>query len=157
LNDSGLRDLRLVLGVGAACGLTWAVCQSLGLASAAPYGVVMAAVLMRPDFQPWPRPLLVLLPVLVVVGLGLGTFLKPLLEAPEVWQFAVVTAIAQCLGQALPDRLMLVRNLLAVLAVLPLLGSNATCCRRGTSCWRCSWAWGRPHWCSPGWGCQPTA
>jgi uncharacterized membrane protein YgaE (UPF0421/DUF939 family) len=126
LNDSGLRDLRLVLGVGAACGLTWAVCQSVGLASAAPYGVVMAAVLMRPDFQPWPRPLLVLLPVLVVVGLGLGTFLKPLLEAPEVWQFAVVTAIAQCLGQALPDRLMLVRNLLAVLAVLPLLGSNAT-------------------------------
>ena len=71
MNDSGLRDLRLVLGVGAACGLTWAVCQSVGLASAAPYGVVMAAVLMRPDFQPWPRPLLVLLPVLLQLVVGL--------------------------------------------------------------------------------------
>ena len=28
--------------------------------------------------------------------------LKPLLEAPAVWQFAVVTACAQILGQALP-------------------------------------------------------
>jgi uncharacterized membrane protein YgaE (UPF0421/DUF939 family) len=43
-----------------------------------------------------------------------------------VWQFAVVTAMAQLLGQALPDKLMMVRNLLAVLAVLPLLGGNAT-------------------------------
>ncbi len=131
MNDCSLRDLRLVLGVSAACGLTWAICQSIGLASAAPYGVVVAAVLMRPDFKPWPRPLLVLLPVLVMVGLSLGTFLKPLLEAPEVWQFAVVTATAQCLGQALPDRLMQVRNLLAVIAVLPLLSSNAT--------WLSSW------------------
>jgi uncharacterized membrane protein YgaE (UPF0421/DUF939 family) len=96
------------------------------MGSAAPYGVVIAAVLMRPDFQPWPKPVLVLLPIVVALGLSLGTFLKPLLEGPEVWQFAVVTAMAQGLGQALPDRLMLVRNLLAVLAVLPLLGGNAT-------------------------------
>ncbi|MFN7899927.1 MAG: FUSC family protein [Synechococcaceae cyanobacterium] len=126
MSGTGLRDLRLVAAVGLAAGLTWTLCQTLGLASAAPYGVVIAAVLMRPDFEPWPKPALVLLPLVVTVGLSLGTFLKPLLEAPEVWQFAVVTAIAQCLGQALPDRLMLVRNLLAVLAVLPLLGGNAT-------------------------------
>ncbi len=126
MSGTGLRDLRLVAGVAIAAALTWTLCQTVGMASAAPYGVVIAAVLMRPDFQPWPKPALVLLPLVVAVGLSLGTFLKPLLEAPEVWQFAVVTAIAQCLGQALPDRLMLVRNLLAVLAVLPLLGGNAT-------------------------------
>ena len=126
MSCNGLRGLRLVAGVALAAALTWTLCQTLGMAAAAPYGVVIAAVLMRPDFQPWPKPVLVLLPLVVTVGLSLGTFLKPLLEAPEVWQFAVVTAIAQCLGQALPDRLMLVRNLLAVLAVLPLLGGNAT-------------------------------
>lgn len=126
MSGTGLRDLRLVAAVAIAAGLTLTLCQTLGMASAAPYGVVIAAVLMRPDFEPWPKPALVLLPLVVTVGLSLGTFLKPLLEAPEVWQFAVVTAIAQCLGQALPDRLMLVRNLLAVLAVLPLLGGNAT-------------------------------
>jgi uncharacterized membrane protein YgaE (UPF0421/DUF939 family) len=126
LKSTGLRGLRLVAAVALAAALTWTICQTLGLAAAAPYGVVIAAVLMRPDFQPWPKPALVLLPLVVTVGLSLGTFLKPLLEAPEVWQFAVVTAIAQGLGQALPDRLMLARNLLAVLAVLPLLGGNAT-------------------------------
>ncbi|MEB3360714.1 MAG: hypothetical protein VKI42_01165, partial [Synechococcaceae cyanobacterium] len=126
MSGNGLRGLRLVAGVAIAAALTWTLCQTLGMASAAPYGVVIAAVLMRPDFQPWPKPVLVLLPTVVGLGLGLGTFLKPLLEGPEVWQFAVVTAIAQGLGQALPDRLMLVRNLLAVLAVLPLLGGNAT-------------------------------
>ncbi|MFM8276768.1 MAG: FUSC family protein [Cyanobium sp.] len=126
MKSTGLRGLRLVAAVALAAALTWTICQTLGLAAAAPYGVVIAAVLMRPDFQPWPKPALVLLPLVVTVGLSLGTFLKPLLEAPEVWQFAVVTAIAQGLGQALPDRLMLARNLLAVLAVLPLLGGNAT-------------------------------
>jgi len=68
----------------------------------------------------------VLLPVVVTIGLGLGTVLKPLLQGPTVWQFAVVSACAQILGQALPDKLALVRNLLAVVAVLPLLGANAT-------------------------------
>ena len=126
MSGNGLRDLRLVAGVAIAAALTWTLCQTLGMASAAPYGVVIAAVLMRPDFRSWPKPIFVLLPLVVGLGLSLGTVLKPLLEGPEVWQFAVVTAIAQCLGQALPDRLMLVRNLLAVLAVLPLLGSNAT-------------------------------
>ena len=126
MKSTGLRGLRLVAAVALAAALTWTICQTLGLAAAAPYGVVIAAVLVRPDFQPWPKPALVLLPLVVTVGLSLGTFLKPLLEAPEVWQFAVVTAIAQGLGQALPDRLMLARNLLAVLAVLPLLGGNAT-------------------------------
>lgn len=120
------RRLRLVVAVALASGLTWVICHSLGLGSATPYGVVIAALFLRPGFDRWPPPVFVLLPLVVVFGLSLGTVLKPLLQAPQVWQFAVITALAQLLGQALPDKLMLVRNLLAVLAVLPLLGSNAT-------------------------------
>jgi uncharacterized membrane protein YgaE (UPF0421/DUF939 family) len=126
LSSGAFRRLRLVLAVALASGLTWAICHSVGLGSATPYGVVVAALFIRPGFDRWPPPVFVLLPVVVVIGLSLGTALKPLLEAPQVWQFAVITVIAQMFGQALPDKLMLVRNLLAVLAVLPLLGSNAT-------------------------------
>ena len=115
-----------MLSVSLASALTWAICPTLGLGSATPYGVVVAALFIRPAFDRWPPPVYVLLPGVMVLGLSLGTALKPLLQAPQVWQFAVVTTIAQILGQALPDKLMMVRNLLAVLAVLPLLGSNAT-------------------------------
>ncbi len=120
------RSVRLVLAVALASSLTWAICGSIGLQPATPYGVAIAALFIRPGFDRWPRPVFLLLPLLLIVGLSLGTTLKPLLDAPEVWQFAVVTAIAQLLGQALPDRLMRVRSLLAVLAVLPLMSSNAT-------------------------------
>lgn len=126
MRDSGLRSWRLVLAVALASSLSWAICHSFGLGAATPYGVVIAALFIRPAFDRWPTPVFVLLPLVVMVGLSLGTLLKPLLQAPQVWQFAVVTAIAQMLGQALPDKLMLVRNVLAVMAVLPLLSGNAT-------------------------------
>ena len=122
----GFQDLRRVATVAMACGVTWAICQALGLGGATPYGVVIAAVLVRPGFDRWPRAVFVLLPLVVSLGLGLGTLLKPLIEGPQVWQFAVVTCLALLLGQALPDKLAMLRNLLAVLAVLPLLGSDAT-------------------------------
>jgi len=118
--------LRLVLVVGLAGALTWAICRSFGLGGATAYGVVVAALIVRPRFDRWPPAVFVLLPVVVTMGLALGTVLKPLLQGPPVWQFAVVTACAQILGQALPDKLLLVRNILAVLAVLPLLSTNAT-------------------------------
>ena len=121
-----LRALRLVLVVGLATALTWSACHALGIGSGAAYGVVVAAVMVRPDFRRLPPPLFVLLPVVVGLGLGLGTLLRPLIEAPPVWQFAVVTLCAQLLAQALPDKLMAARNLLAVMAVLPLLGPEAT-------------------------------
>jgi uncharacterized membrane protein YgaE (UPF0421/DUF939 family) len=126
LSPAAFRQLRLVLAVALASGLAWVICHSLGLGSATPYGVVVAVLFLRPAFDRWPAPVFLLLPLVVAFGLSLGTVLKPLLQAPQVWQFAVVTAIAQVLGQALPDKLMMLRNLLAVLAVLPLLGSNAT-------------------------------
>jgi len=126
LSPAVSRRLRLVLAVALASGLTWVICHALGLGSATPYGVVVSVLFLRPAFDRWPPPVFLLLPLVVAFGLSLGTVLKPLLEAPQVWQFAVVTVIAQLLGQALPDKLMMLRNLLAVLAVLPLLGSNAT-------------------------------
>jgi len=120
------QALRLVLTVALASALTWAICRSFGLGGATAYGVVIAALIVRPRFDRWPPAVFVLLPLVVTIGLALGTALKPLLQGPPVWQFAVVTVCAQVLGQALPDKLMLVRNILAVLAVLPLLSSNAT-------------------------------
>lgn len=121
-----LRAPRLVLVVGLATALTWSACHALGLGGSAAYGVVVAAVMVRPDFRRLPPTVFVLLPVVVGLGLGLGTLLRPLIEAPPVWQFAVVTLCAQLLAQALPDKLMAARNLLAVMAVLPLLGPEAT-------------------------------
>ena len=121
-----MRALRLMLVIALASALTWAICRSLGLGGATAYGVVVAALIVRPRFDRWPPAVFVLLPLVVTLSLALGTVLKPLLQAPPVWQFAVVTACAQILGQALPDKLLLVRNILAVLAVLPLLNANAT-------------------------------
>ncbi|NBQ21591.1 MAG: hypothetical protein EBU30_08045 [Synechococcaceae bacterium WB6_3B_236] len=76
-----LLTLRYPLVVGLAAGLVWALCQGLGLASPAAYGVVIAALVVRPDFKAWPAPLFVALPLVVTVGLALGTFLKPLVDA----------------------------------------------------------------------------
>ncbi len=118
--------LRYPLVVGLAAALVWSMAHALGFGSGAAYGVVIAALVVRPDFGRWPTPLFVLLPLLVLVGLGLGTLLKPLLEAPVVWAFGVVTLAAQLLAQMLPDKLAMLRTLLPILAVLPLLGSNST-------------------------------
>jgi len=124
--EAPARTLRLVLCVGLVSALTWAVCGALGLSGGAPYGVVIAALMVRPRFDHWPAPVFLLLPVIVLLGLGLGTFLNPLLPGPLVWRFAVVAGLALCLAQALPDKLAMVRSVLALLAVLPLLGSNPT-------------------------------
>jgi uncharacterized membrane protein YgaE (UPF0421/DUF939 family) len=118
--------LRHPLVVGLAAALVWSIAHSLGYGSGAAYGVVIAAIAVPPDFRRLPAPLFVVLPVLCAVALGLGTLLKPLLEAPEVWAFAIVTLLAQLIGQLLPDRLALLRNVLPILAILPLLGSNST-------------------------------
>jgi uncharacterized membrane protein YgaE (UPF0421/DUF939 family) len=118
--------LRYPLVVALATALVWSMAHALGFGSGAAYGVVIAALVVRPDFGRWPTPLFVLLPLLVLVGLGLGTVVKPLLEAPVVWAFAVVTLMAQLLAQMLPDKLAMLRTILPILAVLPLLGSNST-------------------------------
>lgn len=118
--------LRYPLVVALAAALTWSVAHALGVGGAAAYGVVIAALVVRPDLGRWPAPLFLVLPLLVAVGLGLGTLLKPLLEAPVVWSFAIVSLLAQLLGQLLPDRLAMLRSVLTIMAILPLLGSNST-------------------------------
>lgn len=118
--------LRYPLVVALAAALTWSVAHALGVGGAAAYGVVIAALVVRPDLGRWPAPLFLVLPLLVAVGLGLGTLLKPLLEAPVVWSFAIVSLLAQLLGQLLPDRLAMLRTVLTIMAILPLLGSNST-------------------------------
>jgi uncharacterized membrane protein YgaE (UPF0421/DUF939 family) len=118
--------VRHPLVVGSAAALVWSIAHALGYGSGAAYGVVIAAIAVPPDFRRLPAPLFVVLPVLCAVALGLGTLLKPLLEAPVVWAFAIVTLLAQLIGQVLPDRLAMLRNVLPILAILPLLGTNST-------------------------------
>jgi len=112
---------RYPLVVALAAALVWSVAHALGFGSGAAYGVVIAALVVPPDFRLLPTPLFVVLPVLVTVGLGLGTALKPLLEAPLVWAFAIVTLLAQLIAQLLPDKLAMLRTVLPILAILPLL------------------------------------
>ena len=119
-------SLRYPLVVALAAALTWSVAHVLGVGGAAAYGVVIAALVVRPDLGRYPAPLFLVLPLLVAVGLGMGTLLKPLLEAPVVWSFAIVSLLAQLLGQLLPDRLAMLRSVLTIMAILPLLGSNST-------------------------------
>jgi len=117
---------RYPLVVALSASLVWSVAHALGFGSGAAYGVVISALVVPPDFRRLPTPLFVVLPALVAVGLGLGTLLKPLLDAPLVWSFAVVTLLAQLIAQLLPDRLAMLRTVLPIMAILPLLGSNST-------------------------------
>ena len=118
--------VRHPLVVALAAALVWSIAHALGFGSGAAYGVVIAAIALPADFRPLPPPLFVVLPVLSAVALGLGTLVKPLLEAPVVWSFAIVTLLAQLIAQLLPDRLAMLRSVLPILAILPLLGSNST-------------------------------
>ncbi len=118
--------VRHPLVVGLVAALVWSMSHALGFGSGAAYGVVIGAVAVPPDFRRLPAPLFVVVPLLAGVALGLGTVIKPLLEAPVVWSFAIVALLAQLIGQLLPDRLAMLRGLLPTLAILPLLGSNST-------------------------------
>jgi Fusaric acid resistance protein-like len=118
--------VRYPLVVALAAAVVWSMAHALGIGSGAAYGVVIAALVVQPNLAPLPGPLFVVLPLLCAVGLGLGTLLKPLLDAPVVWAFAILTLLAQLIGQLLPDKLAPLRTVLPILAILPLLGSNST-------------------------------
>ena len=117
--------VRYPLVVALAAAVVWSMAHALGIGSGAAYGVVIAALVVQPNLAPLPGPLYVVLPLLCAVGLGLGTLLKPLLDAPVVWAFAILTLLAQLIGQLLPDKLAPLRTVLPILAILPLLGSNS--------------------------------
>jgi hypothetical protein len=118
--------VRYPVAVGLAAAVVWSMAHALGIGSGAAYGVVIAALVVQPSLAPLPVPLFVVLPLLCAVGLALGTLLKPLLDAPVVWAFAIITLLAQLIGQLLPDKLAPLRTVLPILAILPLLGSNST-------------------------------
>ena len=120
------QGVRYPLVVALAAAVVWSMAHALGIGSGAAYGVVIAALVVQPNLAPLPGPLYVVLPLLCAVGLGLGTLLKPLLDAPVVWAFAILTLLAQLIGQLLPDKLAPLRTVLPILAILPLLGSNST-------------------------------
>lgn len=121
-----MLELRAALVIALATGLTSAVCQGLGLSgSAVAYGAVIAALIVRPDFQLWPT---LLYPVLLgVVGLcmGLGVAVgQGLADVPQVLVFGLVAALMQLLSLLLPTKLRLLSGAMAVAGVLPLLSAS---------------------------------
>ena len=119
-------QLRGVLVIGLAAGLTSALCDGIGLSSGAiAYGAVIAAVVVRPDFSRWP---LAIYPVLLLVvgfcmaiGVALGLALA---SVPQVFVFGLVAALMQFLTLLLPGKLRLLSGVMAVAGVLPLLSSS---------------------------------
>lgn len=122
------HPLRLALVIGLATALTKAITTTIGLDSEpVAYGVVIAALVVRPDFGRWPAafyPVLVVL-VAVAMGIGLGVDLG-FSGAPSSFSFAVVAGLMQLLGLLLPAKLKLLSGALAVAGVLPLLSSSSS-------------------------------
>lgn len=120
--------LRLGLVIGLAAALTKALASGIGLSSEpVAYGVVIATLVIRPDFNRWPAALYAVLVVLVALAMGIGLAVSMAFPgAPSTFSFAVVAALMQLLGLMLPAKLQLLRGALAVAGVLPLLSSGAT-------------------------------
>ncbi len=120
--------LRAALVIGLASAFTAAIAAGLGLASGeAAYGVIVAALVVRPDFSRWPLPIY---PVLVgVIGLSMAIGLlmgEAFAGAPTVFVFGLVAATMQCLMLLLPGKLRPLANVLAITGVLPLLSATSS-------------------------------
>ena len=128
LSPEQALGLRAALVIALAAGLTQAVVTGLELGSGpAAYGVVIASVVVRPDFGRWPLPFFVVLLVVAAFCLALGMLLHlAFLGAPQVFVFALVAALMQLLALPLPAKLRPLAGLLPVLGVLPLLSSGPT-------------------------------
>ena len=121
-------SLRAALVIGLAAALSKAVGDALGLGSEpVTYGVILAVLVVKPDFSRWP---LAFYPVLVVmlgfamaIGLGVDTAFE---GAPDTFTFAVVALLMQLLGLILPNKLKLLTGALAVAGVLPLLSTDTS-------------------------------
>jgi hypothetical protein len=118
-------QLRGVLVIALAVGLTSAVCDGLNFSGEAiAYGAVIAAVMVRPDFSRWPLAiypvLLVVLGFCMAVGVVLGLALS---AVPQVFLFGLVAALMQLFALLLPGKLRMLSGVVAVAGVLPLLSS----------------------------------
>ena len=119
---------RLVLVIGLAAAIAHALCQTLGYGSSpTAYGVVIACLVVRPDFRRWPLPIYPVLVILMGISLMIGVTVLGLFGAAsgDVWLFAITTTVAQLFGLLLPGKLAMLQNIPPVAAVLPLL-SNTT-------------------------------
>jgi hypothetical protein len=123
-----VRPLRVALVIGLATALTKAITTTIGLDSEpVAYGVVMAALVVRPDFSRWPAAIYPALVVLVAIAMGIGLVVDlGFSGAPSNFTFAVVAGVMQLLGLLLPTKLKMLSGALAVAGVLPLLSSSST-------------------------------
>ena len=126
--ETRLLGLRSALVIGLACSLTGPIASTLGLAGdSTAYGVVVAALVVRPDFGRWPLALYPALLVTVGFGMALGLgVLMALPEAPDALLFGLVTVVLQLLSLLLPAKLKLLATVLTVAGVLPLLSPGAS-------------------------------
>ena len=123
-----MQGLRAALVIGLASALTAAITAGLGLASGdAAYGVIVAALVVRPDFSRWPLPIYPVLVVVVGLTMAIGLlFGEAFAGAPEGFVFALVAATMQFLMLLLPGRLRPLANVLAITGVLPLLSTTSS-------------------------------
>ena len=128
MKETRLLGLRAALVIGLACSLTGPIASTLGLAGdSTAYGVVVAALVVRPDFGRWPLALYPALLVTVGFGMALGLgVLMALPEAPDALLFGLVTVVLQLLSLLLPSKLKLLATVLTVAGVLPLLSPGAS-------------------------------
>jgi len=128
MSESRPLGLRAALVIGLACSLTGPIATTLGLpGDCSAFGVVVAALVVRPDFGRWPVALYPALLVVIGLGMGIGLSIRNALpEAPEVLTFGLVTVVLQLLSLLLPNKLKPLSTVLMVAGVLLLMGSGAT-------------------------------
>lgn len=121
-------ELRAAIAIGLSASLTRLICLTLGVEDIpAAFGVVVAVLVIRPDFCRWPSLLYPVLLVLAGLSMGVGLGVRLMFPAgPEVWWFGVVGVLMQLFAVALPAQLALLNNAVAAAGVLPLLGPSAT-------------------------------
>jgi len=120
------HGLRAALVIGLAAALSSAIAGGLGLGGqSTTFAVVIAAVVVRPDFGRWPLALYPVLIVLMGLCMGFGTLTAQLLAGmPQVVLFALVTVVLRIAALLLPGKLQLLANVVTLGGVLPLLSSD---------------------------------
>ncbi len=122
------RGLRAALVIAQSSGFTAALAAGVGLDSgAAAYGVIVAALVVRPDFSRWPLPVYPVLVGLSGLSMAIGLLIgEAFAGAPEVFVFGLVAALMQGLMLLLPGALRPLGNVLAITGVLPLLSATSS-------------------------------
>jgi hypothetical protein len=120
--------LRAALVIGLASAFTAAIAAGLGLGSGeAAYGVIVAALVVRPDFSRWPLPIYPVLVGAIGLSMAIGLLMgEAFAGAPTVFVFGLVAATMQFLMLLLPGKLRPLANVLAITGVLPLLSATSS-------------------------------